>query len=191
MNGFERRRNEKKEQILRAARYLIYKKGLEKTSIREIAEVANVSKVSIFNFFGSKEELARTVFERFMDWMAKEHQEILNDNISFAESVEKVLKLQMQLHEMTSPPFYESLLTFFQGEGSMYMEYYSKKGMDKVKRLLDKGRREGVIDPAYDDKLLFLYFHIFSEGMRSPKIRDKVDQNTGALIQLFLRGLKP
>ena len=45
----------KKQAIIQAALQLFKEKGFKETSIKSIAEVAEVSPVSIYNYFGSKE----------------------------------------------------------------------------------------------------------------------------------------
>ncbi len=58
-----------REQILRAARHLFVAHGYERTTVDEIAEAADVSKATLFNYFAAKSallvELAAEVDERF------------------------------------------------------------------------------------------------------------------------------
>lgn len=50
MNGFERRKERKKESIRQAAMQLFMEHGMRKVSIGEIADKAGVSQVTIYNF---------------------------------------------------------------------------------------------------------------------------------------------
>ncbi|WP_295154770.1 TetR/AcrR family transcriptional regulator [uncultured Brachyspira sp.] len=50
-----------KEEILKASRELIKKKGLNSINMRSLAEAANISVGSIYNFFKSKDELTIAV----------------------------------------------------------------------------------------------------------------------------------
>src|SRR4030067_385446 len=59
MDGFERRRAQSKEDILRAAEELFSRFGADKVSINDIARKAGVSQATIYNNFGSKENLVR------------------------------------------------------------------------------------------------------------------------------------
>ena len=61
MNGFERRKEKKKESIRRAAMELFGAYGFGKVSINDIARKAGVSHVTIYNHFNSKEELISDV----------------------------------------------------------------------------------------------------------------------------------
>jgi AcrR family transcriptional regulator len=53
MNGFERRKKRKRENICRAAFELFCTLGMQKTKIAQIAKKADVSQVTIYNYFGS------------------------------------------------------------------------------------------------------------------------------------------
>ena len=56
MDGFERRRQNKKNSILKASLKLFKQYGYNKVSVAEIAKEASVSQVSIYNYFKSKEK---------------------------------------------------------------------------------------------------------------------------------------
>ena len=57
MDGFERRKEQSKEDIRRAAEELFSKFGADKVSVNDIARKAGVSQATIYNNFGSKDEL--------------------------------------------------------------------------------------------------------------------------------------
>ncbi|MCR4432736.1 MAG: TetR/AcrR family transcriptional regulator [Caldiserica bacterium] len=59
----ERKKNATRSSILRAARHLFEEKGPENTSIEEIAEMADVSKSTFFNYFPNKESLFTAIAE--------------------------------------------------------------------------------------------------------------------------------
>jgi AcrR family transcriptional regulator len=50
--------------ILRSAAYLISRKGLERTTVEDIAERAQVGVGTVYNYFGSKNELLVVLMER-------------------------------------------------------------------------------------------------------------------------------
>lgn len=61
MNGFERRKEQNRESIMQAALELFKAYGFGKVTVNDIAYEANVSQVTIYNHFGSKEKLVREV----------------------------------------------------------------------------------------------------------------------------------
>ena len=87
MNGFDKRQKQKKQQILQAAFDLMNTdRGIKNIKIEDIVEQANVSKTSIFNYFGNKENVIQEVFKQFINQMTIEATAIINRNDSFEET---------------------------------------------------------------------------------------------------------
>ena len=53
----ERKKQQTRQQIFEAARGLFEKKGFDRVSVAEIARAADVSEVTVFNYFPTKEDL--------------------------------------------------------------------------------------------------------------------------------------
>ena len=85
MDGFQRRREAKKMQILQAAIEMFSNNGVKNASIAEIAKKANVSQVSIYNFFENKDNLAKEAFLNYMDEKMEKSEQLLNTNLTFPE----------------------------------------------------------------------------------------------------------
>lgn len=58
----EKARQRTRSKLLRAARLVMGRKGIEATAINDITEEAELSFGSFYNYFSSKEEVARAVF---------------------------------------------------------------------------------------------------------------------------------
>jgi AcrR family transcriptional regulator len=71
LDGFQRRRELKKSHILQAALALFMEFGIQKVSIKEIAAKANVSQVTIYNYFGGKDQLVHDVIAFYIKSRAK------------------------------------------------------------------------------------------------------------------------
>lgn len=67
--SFQKIRDEQRENILRAAMLQFAEKGYLASSIREVAERANVSKGLLYNYFSSKKELLLTLFRTAIEQM--------------------------------------------------------------------------------------------------------------------------
>lgn len=55
------------ENVLDALTSLFWEKGYEATSMADILEVTGLTKSSLYNAFGSKKELFRTILDRYID----------------------------------------------------------------------------------------------------------------------------
>ena len=76
MDGFERRKEQSKEDIRRAAEELFSRFGADKVSVNDIARKAGVSQATIYNNFGSKDELVHDYRKSIVDGIAGRFREI-------------------------------------------------------------------------------------------------------------------
>lgn len=84
MNGFEKRTEEKKKQILNSTFQLLNVKGSGKSiTMEEIAEHANVAKTTLFKYFGSKDNLIREVYKNFFEEMIESAKAIFGKKQTF------------------------------------------------------------------------------------------------------------
>src|SRR5690242_1769375 len=70
----------KKEKILEAAEQLFAEKGFEGTSVRDIAQQADVNIAMISYYFGSKEKLLEALIENHTEYASGQLQELSNNN---------------------------------------------------------------------------------------------------------------
>ena len=81
----------KEEQIIEAARKLFYQFGFKKVSMDEIAKEANVTKKTIYMYFGSKEELLKYFIEEEMRNIKEIIENVEKQNLDFFECVNKAI----------------------------------------------------------------------------------------------------
>lgn len=88
----ERKKRESKARILKVARKFFQNKDFENTSIEEIADGADISKSTFFNYFNSKEnllkEIANEEIDKIRDYIGLE----LNKKLSAKDKIYLVMK---------------------------------------------------------------------------------------------------
>ena len=186
MDGFERRTEEKKKKVLRAAFDLMNTDtGIENLTIDAVAKKANVGKTSIFKYFGSKEKLIHEVFIRSMDEMGEKAKKTL-----IAMSQNKIDYL-----EKINKQFYLDLMSYYtKKEDSGFtrmMEAYTKQSFGIMLDLFHRGRKEGKVDLKYSDEFLMLYFQAMIEGISNPQIYEKILPYTAEWTELLVKGIAP
>src|SRR5271157_6627411 len=92
MDGFERRKEQSKEDIRRAAEELFSKFGADKVSVNDIAHKAGVSQATIYNNFGSKDELVHDYRKSIVNEISGRFHEILVWKKSFIEKFAGLLQ---------------------------------------------------------------------------------------------------
>jgi AcrR family transcriptional regulator len=83
--------------ILNAAERLLAKEGYDNVTTNAIAAEAGVSIGSLYQYFGNKEGIVRTIAERYLERMAGLHREVLADD-ALAE-----MPLPLMLDRMIDP----------------------------------------------------------------------------------------
>ena len=78
MDGFQRRREQKKESIRQAALELFNVHGIKKVSVNDIARRAGVSPVTIYNYYGSKQGLVHDVATWVLTRLEEEYGAIIH-----------------------------------------------------------------------------------------------------------------
>ena len=93
MNQYQKTTEKKKQAIIQAALRLFKDKGFKETSIKSIAEAAEVSPVSIYNYFGSKDNLVALCVNDLFEEITQQAEDILKSNLAFNTKLDQALEL--------------------------------------------------------------------------------------------------
>ena len=89
----QRQRERRRQDIMDAAALLISRKGLDDTSMEEIAAEAEVSTATVYNYFGGKNELLQALFLRYISQEAEEGESAFsNPPADMAEGMSALLE---------------------------------------------------------------------------------------------------
>lgn len=196
MNGYEKRTQEKKNQVLEATFHLMNTDtGIENLTMDDIAKNANVGKTSIFKYFGSKENLIQEVFEFFLNKIRETALEIMAENKPFEETLIAMSQNKINHLEKINKQFYLDLMDFATKKDdnglSTMMQQYTKESYNIMLDLFHRGRKEGKVDLKYSDEFLLVYFQALVEGISSPHIYRKILPYTAQWTELLVKGIAP
>lgn len=186
MNKYEIRSQKKKSAIINASLELFSEKGFTAVSIKDIAALANVSQVSIYNYFGNKEALVQECVTIVMKDTMQIAQNLLTEEMEFKEKLYKALsicsnQINQSLHEYFSHSALEDtvLLKFL-------VENINKIKKDIYKSYIELGKQENVIDDSISTATIL----DFMEAINSIEIEsDKTKIKQQELHKLFLYGI--
>ena len=193
MNGFERRKEQRKESIQRAALDLFKVYGFKKVSINDIAHKAGVSQVTIYNHFGSKDELVREVIKAQFLGMLEKVREIMKQEKPFPEKLETIVfdktEIARQYHG-------ELLQTALQNDPEMQQWFESlwQQDINQITiDLVEDGKKNGYINPKRSQEALMLYLEILRRGVfASSDLLANLEPNVELLRELnflFIHGM--
>lgn len=193
MDGFEKRKAQKKDSVRRAALELFKTYGFQKVSISEIARRAGVSQVTIYNHFGSKAELVRDVLKWHMLEILEKYRNTMQSDEPFMEKLESIVFDKSQI----VGEFQGELLTTIVEEDpalkTFLEELYINNVMPMMSAFFNEGIQQGYISPKISMETILLYLEIIRRGFYD--IPDIVAQThrkpelLKELIQLMTYGL--
>ncbi|WP_312813550.1 TetR/AcrR family transcriptional regulator [Sedimentibacter sp.] len=189
MNGFEIRREKKMEDIIKAAGELFSIKGFKSVSIAEIAKKSNVSQVSIYNFFGNKENLAKQVLFNLMDSTMKELEVIVSHDISYRNKIEKLFAISLKSADSIDENLYRSEFIKDQAVQNFLEEYKKTKTEPLLMNLIEQGRNEGYLDSSISTESILLYIDSINSVLQT-NISKKTRVDLGKLFYYGLLGEK-
>ncbi|MFC1994223.1 TetR/AcrR family transcriptional regulator [Chloroflexota bacterium] len=193
MNGFERKKEQKRQSILRVAIELFKTYGFKKASINDIAGKANVSQVTIYNYFGSKEELVREVVKAIILNLIERVREIMKEDRPFPEKLETIIFDKANIASQYRGELLQ-IMAQSDPETQQWIESLWRKDVNKVTLdLIEEGKRQGCINTHQSEKAIMLYFEILRKGaFASRELFANIEPDVELyreLNQLFVYGL--
>ncbi|MBB6633205.1 TetR/AcrR family transcriptional regulator [Cohnella thailandensis] len=192
MDGFERRKQKKIEQIHNAAFELFFKYGLQKVSVNEIAHKAKVSPATIYNYFKTKEQLYADTLMNWMDKRLAECEDILDSGLSFPEKTKEIMLLEARNLKMLADEFQKAPSSELSGLMQMMEDYSEQKVEHFFRRFVELGKQEDYIRKDQTEELTMRYFTMFKnelgrqwEASNQERTTLSIDQ----MVELFFYGL--
>ena len=143
---------EKQKRIIESAIKLFAEHGFHNTSVQEIANLAGVSKGSVYLYFESKEEILLNVFYYYSDLIRERILSIQHQTLSPKEKLIK--QIQVQLEEVYK---HHDFFMMHLREQNVSFNSKLEEFMKKV-RLSSLGWLKEIIQAAYGNKVdLYLY----------------------------------
>jgi AcrR family transcriptional regulator len=189
MNGFAKRTQEKKNSIIIAARELFFAQGVTDTKMADIAKQAGVSQVTIYNYFGSKENLLRKVMGQVMSQAFAQSQAILQEDIPFTEKLAKVMDMKQVFNEDTSQKFLDSVAWKDPALQELYQEMTSKYALPLLKSLLEQGKEQEAIHHSITWEAFVDYTTAIRGILTRPDWLKASQEHKLAIHRLFFYGL--
>lgn len=177
--------------------------GVEKTSMREIADDLKLSKASLYYYFPDKESLYKAVVEKEQsEFIAKISERIfnfhepeqlileyVNARLSYFRTLLNLTRLRSETYSGLKPGFIEAINTF------------REKEKDIIKKIFDKGIRSGIFSIDDSDKMASLFLDLL-KGLRITIINEKktlfleeeeyelLHEKTISFTNVFIKSLK-
>lgn len=108
MKTLERKPHTKRPVIVRAATSLFAERGIEGTSMRDIAGAAGVREAAIYRHFAGKDDLAREIFLSWYGWYSGKLQDIVSGPAGTLDKLREVVR-----HEFSAVTDHSEAFVYF------------------------------------------------------------------------------
>ena len=189
MNQYQKTTEKKKQAIIQAALRLFKDKGFKETSIKSIAEAAEVSPVSIYNYFGSKDNLVALCVNDLFEEITQQAEDILNSNLDFKTKLDHAFALcQEQMSQQISDYFQDKMV-----EDSVFSTLLTKaitaKKRDIYRAYIKLGKEEGAIAEDLSTDLILNVMDALNGMGNQLDHSDNLETEVDQIHQIFLYGI--
>jgi AcrR family transcriptional regulator len=183
MDGFERRKEQSKGDIRRAAEELFSRFGADKVSVNDIARRAGVSQATVYNNFGSKENLVRDYRGTIVEKIASSFRGVIVMKKSWVEKFQAFLQSWLDIADR-----YKIEVGEEQSRESINAD------IDNLFReFIKEGKGQGSLGKDISEEAVITYIKFFQQGISgNPEIRERMLRDAKLshdLISLFLYGV--
>ncbi|WP_283679728.1 TetR/AcrR family transcriptional regulator [Lentilactobacillus sp. Marseille-Q4993] len=192
-------KDSKATKIKRAATKLFLKQGYKQTSVADLAKAADSSQVTIYKYFGSKQNLAhQVVLDLVTDGYDKFQKFVDDDSLSFPELAKKMIFESHSETENMNLDFADFLMKDLQGQfgSDEAMQVYQHGKVKFWEGVITRGRRDGFIKPEISNQAVMTYLDMFIQYYSNAKANGNPGPTANGYLpiseemtQLFFYGL--
>lgn len=187
-----------REKLIDVARQLFAYKGVENTTMNDIAAASEKGRRTIYTYFKNKREIYNAVIERESDRLVSELRNVAESALDPETKLEKYLTLRFNV-VVDRTPKHDTLRYIF-GRDYRRIERIWRLALDKDKvllqKVLDEGVDAGVFDEVQASRLHILETLMF-QGIDYCHMRDNFDSvgpNIAVIrdgvIKFIIQGIK-
>ena len=186
MNGHDRRRQEKYEQILDSALELFARSGISNVTITEIAETASVSRVTIFKYFTSRDELIRECIRRYFSNLSRKIEMLLNRKQIYQKRLHSLISTKIESFHA----FKGDLFPWLRKQNPTFineiMELRRLSINDSIIPFIDEGRRNGLIYSDLQDDAIFTFIDVLGLGLMFSPLSKELESKESVTLEEML-----
>ena len=152
--------NEKQVQIMETAEILFAEKGFNGTSVRDIAEKANVNLAMVSYYFGSKDKLLEALFNYRGEYLKLKLENIIEDKKH--NSLEKInMLIDHYIDKVMSQQCFSRIMVREQvlnhtGITAELIFQMKKRNQELITRLIHQGQKKGEFKKNIDIPLMMV-----------------------------------
>ena len=157
------KKSRKYQQIIDTGRQLFMRYGIRRVSVEEICKTAGVSKMTFYNHFKNKVDLALYIIKKVMEVGEERYRNILALNIPYREKVKLMVQLKMDQTRDFSREMLEELWVSPYNEIKEFIEQKKRENFTWFIQDLNKAQEKGDIrEDIKPEFILFILNHMIT-----------------------------
>lgn len=141
-----------REKLIEVARQLFARKGVENTTMLDIANASEKGRRTIYTYFKNKREIHQAVIERESEQIVARQRQILDSNQSPTEKLRDFLEARLRIVTCPTgrqlPENVANILRLDFKRAEKTRRLAARKEIEILGRILDDGVTAGEFDPA-------------------------------------------
>lgn len=191
MNGYTKNKLDKMAKIEQVTFDLLSTLPIKKIAVTDISKTAGVSKVTIFNYYETKQALIKKVIFDHFQTIYDQYKAIVQSDLSFEAAYRRLTQFELTEMQKNSGTLNQNIMTLYASDPNFYDQVAQDKSDQLILALVKKGRADNFINPRYNDETILSIFRIYNEGMKIfSDTPDKLFSMTDDLTSIFLNGLR-
>jgi AcrR family transcriptional regulator len=181
----------RREEIVGVALHLIAENGFQKTSMREIAVLANMGKSSLYDFFKTKDEIVVYAVEKEIEETIQKVHKIIADESSPEQCLRKIM-----LNHLGVPKQYRTVLMWLNTESDYLEEEYRKRlktaryaYQDIIKSVIENGVTTGIFRKTDTDLMTRLLINSVIAIVYTSRPSASPEKMMEETMNIFLHGI--
>ena len=186
-----------KKNLIEVARQLFVKKGVESTTMNDIAEASQRGRRTLYTYFGNKAEIYKAVVESELAMLYKKQEGVLKRNIPADEKL--ILLVFNRIEVIREVVFRNGTLRsgFFRDIWRVenVRKEFDKKEIHYLETILKDGIEQGIFDVINNIKQTAEVVHYALKGLEVPAIRGVIaldyskKEDRAVISNLIFKGL--
>lgn len=189
MNQYQKTTEKKKQAIVQAALRLFKDKGFKETSIKSIAEAAEVSPVSIYNYFGSKDNLVALCVNDLFEEVTQQAEDILNSNLDFKTKLNQAFSLCQEKMSRQISDYFQDKMVKDSVFSTLLTRAITAKKRDIYRAYIELGKEEGDIAEDLSTELILNVMDALNGMGNQLAYSDNLETEVDQIHQIFLYGI--
>ena len=189
MNQYQKTTEKKQQAIIQAALRLFKDKGFKQTSIKSIAEAAEVSPVSIYNYFGSKDNLVTLCVNDLFEEITQQAEDILKSNLAFNTKLDQALDLCQEKMSQQISDYFQDKTVRDPAFSSLLTKAITAKKRDIYRTYINLGKEEGLIARDLSTEIILNVMDALNSVGNQLAYNDNLETDVKQIHQIFLYGI--